>query len=71
MGIRPISNIKTMHTPCAVERPPNAVHIGVCIPLHGCSDLDFLSAFEYEAEASVGSYAHLLHCAVPQRLIES
>ena len=62
---------KVMHTPIyAAFNGRSAAH-GVCIPLHGCSDLDLLFTFEYEAEMPVCSYANLLHRAIPQRFIES
>ena len=71
MGILPISNIKTMHTPMCIAPCCLFVAHGVCIPLHGCSDRYFLSIPENKAQISFSRYAHLLHRAVPQRFIKA
>ena len=71
MGIRPIPNIKTMHTPMCIVPCWLFVAHGVCIPLHGCSDRYFLSVPENKAQISFSRYAHLLHRAVPQRFIKA
>ena len=38
--------------------------------LSNALNLDFFSILEDEAQAVVGLYAHLFHCAIPQRFVE-
>ena len=71
MGFSLVFKKKAMHTPIYAAFNGRLDAHGVCIPLHGCSDLYLLSALENEAQIPVYSYANLLHRAVPQRLVES